>query len=79
MGKPKIIAVSEFKRRCLELMERSRRRGDEFVITKRGEPIARVIPIRRSSTPLRGMMKDRLVVRGDIVNVDWTADWESAQ
>jgi prevent-host-death family protein len=74
---PKIIAVSEFKSRCLELLERSRRRGEEFVITKRGEPIARVVPIQTRAAPLRGSMKGRLEIVGDIVNVDWSDEWEA--
>ena len=74
---PEVIGASEFKRRCLELLEIIRRRGREFVITKRGVAIARVVPIRRGSLPLRGSMKDRLVIRGDIVHVDWTEEWES--
>ena len=74
---PEVISASEFKRRCLELLDRIRRRGRQFVITKHGEPIARVIPLRHGLLPLRGLMQDRLVIRGDIVHVDWTEGWKS--
>lgn len=73
------MAVSEFKARCLEVLERVRRRGEEVVVTKRGEPIARVVPMRRGSATLRGSMRDALVIRGDIVAVDWTREWEAAR
>ena len=73
------MGVSEFKARCLEVLERVRRRGEDLVITKRGTPIARVSPIRRGSARLRGAMKDEIVVRGGIVSVDWTDEWESAR
>jgi prevent-host-death family protein len=73
------MAVSDFKARCLEVLERVRRRGEEIVITKRGEPIARVIPIRRGGTPLRGMMRGKMAIKGDIVAVDWTDEWESVR
>ncbi len=74
-----IVAVSEFKRRCLELLENLRRGGNDIVITKRGEPIARVTPLRVSSGPLRGSMKDMIVIRGDIVECDWSDEWEAAR
>ena len=73
------MAVSDFKARCLEVLERVRRRGDEIVLTKHGEPIARVTPIRRGDTPLRGMMRGRMAIKGDIVAVDWADEWESAR
>ena len=51
------IGVAEFKARCLELIEAVGTRGDELTITKRGQPIARVIPISRAHEPLRGMLR----------------------
>ena len=74
-----VIGVSEFKRRCLELLELTRQRGKEFVITKRGEPIARLTPIHRRSKPLKGLMKNRMVIVGDIVHVDWSDEWEATR
>jgi prevent-host-death family protein len=74
-----VIAVSEFKSRCLELLEGLRQGGREIVITKRGEPIARVVPLRSSARPLRGSMKDVLRIRGDIVQCDWSDEWEATK
>jgi len=34
------IAAAEFKARCLELMDRVRETGVEYVITKHGTPVA---------------------------------------
>ena len=73
------IGASEFKRRCLELLDRVRDRGTELVVTKRGEPVARVTPIRRGGSTLRGIWRDQIAIRGDIVHVDWTDDWEAAR
>lgn len=44
------INASTFKAECLQLLERVRRYGTEIVVTKRGEPIARVVPF----TPVTG-------------------------
>ncbi len=41
----KTVAISEFKARCLGLLEEMKDTGEELVITKRGTPIARVTPI----------------------------------
>ena len=38
------ISISEFKAKSLALLERVRRTGRSIVVTKRGEPIAEVVP-----------------------------------
>jgi prevent-host-death family protein len=37
-------AAAEFKARCLELMDRVRETGVEYVVTKHGEPVAKLVP-----------------------------------
>lgn len=39
------IAVSAFKARCLALVEEVSQTGQELVITKRGKPLARILPM----------------------------------
>jgi prevent-host-death family protein len=39
------IAAAEFKARCLELMDRVRETGVEYVITKHGTPVAKLVPV----------------------------------
>jgi len=72
------IGVSEFKQRCLGLLEAMRQHGGAYVITKRGTPIARVTAIRQAHGPLRGALRGRATIQGDIVEVDWSDDWEAA-
>lgn len=58
------VAASEFKARCLALLDRVADSGDVLVVTKRGKPVARVVPIRRpEATSLRGSV----TTRGDLV------------
>ena len=38
------ISISEFKAKSLALLERVRRTGRPLIVTKRGRPIAEVIP-----------------------------------
>lgn len=52
------IAAAEFKATCLELMDRVRETGAEYVITKHGRPVAKLVPVVESARqPLFGSMK----------------------
>jgi len=52
------IPAAAFKARCLELMDRVRETGVEYVVTKHGEPVARLVPYTaRARTPLFGSMR----------------------
>ncbi|HIF05690.1 MAG TPA: type II toxin-antitoxin system Phd/YefM family antitoxin [Gemmatimonadetes bacterium] len=64
-----VIAISKFKATCLATLERVRRTGRPILVTRRGEPIAEVIPPR---PPVResgwlGSMAARATVTGNIV------------
>ena len=78
-AKDTCLPVSEFKKRCLSLLEEVRREGRELVITKRGEPIARVVPLAPPSQTLRGTWKGLFEIAGDIVHTDWSDDWEASR
>ncbi len=62
------ISAGEFKARCLALMDEVRSRGGEYVITKRGTPVAKLVPVRIERRPLLGSMKGTVKVRGDIIS-----------
>lgn len=58
------ISASKFKEQCLSLLDRVGEDG--IVITKRGKPVAKLIPIRTESSALIGKLKGRLKVKGDV-------------
>jgi prevent-host-death family protein len=60
----KQIPASKFKEQCLSLLDRVGEDG--IIITKRGKPVAKLIPIRTESAELIGKLKGRLKVKGDI-------------
>ena len=62
------ISAGEFKARCLALMDEVRDRGGEYVITKRGTAVAKLVPIRRKRRRLLGSMKGTVTVLGDIIS-----------
>lgn len=47
------VPAGEFKQRCLALLDEVAETGVPFVVTKRGRPVARVVPI-ESSKPVFG-------------------------
>jgi prevent-host-death family protein len=42
------VAAAEFKATCLELMNRVRETGAEYIVTKHGTPVAKLVPYRTS-------------------------------
>jgi len=69
----KQITASKFKEQCLSLLDRVGEDG--IVITKRGKPVAKLIPIRTESSALIGKLKGRLKVKGDVFStgLKWRA------
>jgi prevent-host-death family protein len=66
------IAASEFKAKCLELLDRVARDGDALVVTKRGRPVAKVVPV---APPIRRPLRKSVRYRSDIVEPlgdEWT-------
>lgn len=45
------IAAGKFKARCLALLDEVAATHQPVVITKRGRPVARVVPIENATTP----------------------------
>jgi prevent-host-death family protein len=39
------ISATEFKARCLALLDDVAENGESLVVTKRGKPVARVVPV----------------------------------
>ena len=64
------IAISKFKATCLALLERVRRTGEPILVTKRGKPIAQVLPPppEKPKHSGYGAMKGTARELGDIVS-----------
>jgi len=71
------IAVSEFKARCLTLLEEVATQHHMLIITKFGKPIAKVTPIENTKPPLLGSWTGLVEVEGDIVGFDSSDEWEA--
>ena len=71
------ITASEFKAKCLELMDEVAESGAALVITKNGRPISRLIPYREMPQAPFGRDRDIIQIHGDIIeplDVEWEAE-----
>jgi len=62
------VSASEFKTHCLRLMEYVRQKRESLIITKRGKPVAKLVPIEEEAKEIFGAMRGRLEIVGDIVS-----------
>ena len=62
----KTVGATAFKRQCLSLLDQLEPEG--LVVTKRGKPVARVLPYERSFGPLIGILRDKIRIVGDILS-----------
>ena len=65
---------SEFKAKCLQLIDEVAGDGGEIAITKNGVPICRLAPYRESTAPFFGAEKGKIKILGDIV-YPMPAEW----
>lgn len=72
----KIISAGEFKNTCLKLMDNVAQTHEELIITKKGKPIAKLVPFESNNDPF-GFMKGSVVIKGDIVNFNLDQKWEA--
>lgn len=67
------IPAAKFKEQCLALLEQVD--PDGIVITKRGKPIAKLIPLGTDSASLIGSLRGKLKIKGNIMStgIKWHA------
>ena len=72
-----IIKASDFKAKCLRLMDEVNESGKELVITKNGRPVSKLVPFRKKPKTLFGRHARQVVMRDDLITgIDeaWDAD-----
>ena len=75
----KTIAAGQFKAKCLHLLDEVAQQRAPLVITKRGKPVAKLVPI-DEPVDIYGCMAGTIRILGDIVSpldVEWNADVEN--
>ncbi|KAB2847550.1 MAG: type II toxin-antitoxin system Phd/YefM family antitoxin [Hyphomicrobiaceae bacterium] len=90
----KEIAISKFKATCLAVLEEVRRTGEPIRITRRGKPVAEVMPPAKpgvEGASWLGCMAGEIGIVGDIVgplysgaeveemDAEWLRNWDAIQ
>ena len=62
------MAISEFKAHALKIRDEVAKSQETIIITKRGQPLAQVVPYRKSGMkPTPGKLADAFVFEKDII------------
>ena len=75
-GLSRAVPAATFKATCLELMDRVRETRVEYVVTKHGKPVAKLVPYEQEETrrPFFGSMKGTVLYYDrptDPLDEDW--------
>ena len=74
------IPATEFKAKCLELMDRVAERQESFIITKRGPPVAKLTPLApKTSETWFGCLQDQVSIERDLIAASPVGMWEAVQ
>jgi prevent-host-death family protein len=71
------MGAAEFKAHCLEVLDTVQRTHVSLTITKRGKPVARVVPVQPTTGVLFGAHRGLVTYMGDIISpidVEWEAE-----
>lgn len=63
----RVLTASEFRAKCLKLMDEVAAGGSEIVITKRGRPIARLARVKAPQPDPYGCLKGQVQILGDLI------------
>ncbi len=72
--KQRTIPAGQFKAKCLALLDEVRDQQEEIIVTKRGKPVAKLVPIEKPPIP---NLRHSVVFMGDVespIDVEWEAD-----
>lgn len=74
------MAAGEFKARCLAVMESVRKTKQPILITKRGRPVAKLVPVDEPPIQFLGRLEGIVKIMGDIESpIEPPEAWEVLQ
>ena len=78
-GSMTTLLISEFKAKCLAVLDRVHTDGETVLITRRGKPLAKVVPVTGPVAGQRtlGALAGEAPSKGDLVHVGFEGDWEA--
>ena len=64
----KKIAAGTFKVHCLALLDEVQAKRETLVITKRGRPVAKLVPVMKEKDDIFGFLAGKARITGDVVS-----------
>ena len=68
----KTMAAGQFKAKCLKVMDEVQAKRIPVVITKRGKPVVKLVPVETKTDDIFGFLKGKIKIKGDIVKPAFT-------
>ena len=65
--KAKVMAAGAFKAQCLAVMDEVQAKHQPVIITKRGKPVAKLVPVENQPDDLFNFLSGKVTIVGDIV------------
>lgn len=76
-SKPRKVSATEFKAHCLRLMDEVEDQRAEFVVTRHGRPVAKLVPYEETPPVLFGLLRGTVSAADDLISPTggaWDAD-----
>jgi prevent-host-death family protein len=74
----KTMPAGQFKARCLRVMDEVKSTREPVIITKKGKPVAKLVPVRPKPDKIFGALRGKMKIVGDILSpIVPPEDWES--
>jgi prevent-host-death family protein len=64
----KTMAAGSFKAKCLAVMDEVQAKRETVIITKRGKPVAKLVPIETEADDIYGFLAGKGTIIGDVVS-----------
>jgi len=70
----KKMAAGAFKVHCLKVMDEVQSKRVSVLITKRGKPVAKLVPVEKQDDDIFGFFRGKITIKGDIVAPAFTPE-----
>lgn len=64
----KKMAAGAFKANCLAVMDDVQAKHETIVITKRGKPVVKLVPVEPQGDDIFGFLRGKVTITGDVVS-----------
>jgi prevent-host-death family protein len=75
-----VVTATEFKAKCLSLLDEIGKNGGTITVTKRGQPVATVGPVKKRKFPSsRGILRGKVPISDELLNAGLSDPREDAR